>query len=120
MIEMIPALPENVIGFVAKGEVTEDDYRSVLEPAVEAALESHDKLRLLYVLGADFTGYSGGAAWEDGKLGLAHLTKWEKIAVVSDTDWVRHTVNVFGYLIPGKVKVFSLADEADASEWVTA
>lgn len=120
MIELIPALPEHVIGFVAKGEVTKADYEDVLEPAVEAALQSHDKLRLLYVLGADFTGYSGGAAWEDGKLGVAHLTRWEKIAVVSDQDWVRHTVGVFGYLIPGKVKVFSLADEADASEWVTA
>ncbi len=120
MIEMIPALPEHVIGFVAKGEVTKADYEDVLEPAVAEALQSHDKLRLLYVLGADFTGYSGGAAWEDGKLGLAHLTRWEKIAVVSDQDWVRHTVNVFGYLIPGKVKVFSLAEEADASEWVTA
>lgn len=120
MIEMIPGLPDHVIGFVAKGEVTAADYEEVLEPAIEDALARHDRLRLLYVLGADFTGYSGGAAWEDGKVGMAHLTKWEKIAVVSDKDWVRHTVNVVGYLIPGKVKVFSVAEEADASEWVTA
>jgi hypothetical protein len=72
------------------------------------------------VLGADFEGYSGGAAWEDGKLGMAHVTKWERIAVVTDEEWIRHSVNVFGYLIPGQVKVYSLADEAEASEWITS
>lgn len=119
-VEMIPALPDNVIGFVAKGEVHSDDYEKTIDPAIEEALTGHDKLRLLYVLGADFEGYSGGAAWEDGKLGMRHLTRWEKIAVVADQSWVRHTIDVFGYLMPGKVRTFSLAEEADASEWVTS
>lgn len=119
-VEMIPALPDNVIGFIAKGEIHGEDYEATIDPAIEDALAKHDKLRLLYVLGADFTGYSGGAAWEDGKLGMKHLTRWERIAVVSDHDWVRHTVDVFGYLIPGKVRTFPLAEEADASEWVTS
>ena len=34
--------------------------------------------------------------------------------------WVRHAVNLFGYLIPGEVKVYDLADEADASAWITS
>jgi hypothetical protein len=120
MFEMIPALPDNVVGVVAKGEVTREDYEQRLVPAVEEALAAHDKLRLLYVLGAEFTGFSGGAMWEDGKLGLGHLGSWERIAVVAQQAWVRHAINAFGYLIPGEVKVFDLADEADASAWVTA
>jgi hypothetical protein len=119
-VEMIPALPDHVIGFVAKGEVTEADYTERIEPAIDDALQRHDKVRLLYVLGADFTGFSGGASWEDGKLGMKHLTRWEKIAFVSDKDWMRHAVNAIGYLVPGKVRVFDVAHEADASEWVTA
>jgi hypothetical protein len=120
MLDMIPALPDNVLGFIAKGDVTADDYNDVLEPAIEEARKKHDKLRLLYVLGKDFTGYSGGAMWEDGKLGMSHLTGWEKVALVSDEPWIRHTVDVLGYLIPGKVRTFSVAEEADASEWVTS
>ena len=120
MFEMIPALPDNVIGFVVKGKVTSDDYEKVLTPAIESALENNEKIRLLYVLGADFTGFSGGAMWEDGQLGLEHITRWDRIALVSDKEWIRHAVNAFGYLIPGKVKVFDLDDEADASAWVTA
>lgn len=119
-VTMIPALPDNVVGFVASGELTADDYVSSIEPAVEAALADHDKVRLLYVLGPEFTGYSGGASWEDGKLGMRHLTRWEKIAFVSDKDWMRHAVNAMGYLLPGRVKVFSVDEEAEASEWVTA
>ena len=37
-----------------------DDYRNALVPAVEAAFQSRDKLRLLYVFD-DVTGFSGGA-----------------------------------------------------------
>lgn len=119
MIEMIPDLPDNVVGFVAKGEVTSTDYKDRLDPAIEAALKAHDKIRLLYVLGDDFTGYTGGAMWEDGVIGTRHAMRWERIAVVTGTDWVRHTVGVFGFLVPGMVKVFDLGEEAAARAWVT-
>jgi hypothetical protein len=119
-IEMIPALPDNVVGVIAKGKVQRSDYESTIDPAVEEAVSHFDKIRLLYVLGDDFEGFSAGAAWEDGELGIKHLTRFEKIAVVTDKDWIGHAVNLFGYLMPGKVKVFSVAEEADASEWVTA
>ncbi len=120
MIEPIPELPDNVIGFEAKGEVTKDDYVERLIPALNAALDKHDKVRLLYVLGADFTGYSGRAMWEDTKLGMEHLTKWERVAVVSDHTWIRHAVNVLGYLIPGEVKAFELGERSDANAWVSS
>ncbi len=118
-IEMIPDLPEHVVGFVARGEVTKEDYTEVLEPAITDALGSTDKINLLYVLGGEFTGYSGGAMWEDGKVGTRYLSHWERIAVVSDTKWVRDTVGVFGHLLPGRIKVFSLDEEPAARTWVS-
>jgi hypothetical protein len=84
MLERIPDLPDTVLGFKASGELTSDDYRDVLVPAVEAALQGQEKLRLLYVLGDEVTGFSAGAAWQDTKVGMGHITKWEKIAVVTD------------------------------------
>ena len=120
MFELIPALPDDVIGIVAKGEVRQEDYEDVLVPAVEAALAAHDSVKLLYVLGPDFTGFSGGAMWEDGKLGMGHLTKWSKIALVTDHEGMLHAVGAFGYVIPGKVKTFPYAEEAEASAWITA
>jgi SpoIIAA-like len=118
MLETIPGLPENVLGFVAKGELTSDDYRRVLVPAVDDALERHEKLRLLYVLGEEFDGLDAGAAWEDLKVGFSHVTRWEKIALVTDRDWIRHSIDIFGYLMPGEVKGFTVADEPAARAWL--
>ena len=120
MLERITDLPDTVLGFKASGELTADDYRDVLVPAVEATLAKHEKVRLLYVLGDEVTGFSAGAAWEDTKVGLGHVTKWEKVAVVSDKEWLRHSVNIFGYLIPGEIKAYSVAEEGAARAWITS
>jgi hypothetical protein len=92
----------------------------VLVPAAEAALQNRDKLRLLYLLGDDVTGFSAGAAWQDAKVGMEHVTRWEKITVVTDKDWIRHFVNIFGYLIPGQIKAYPAGKEPDARAWVAS
>ena len=119
MLEKISDVPDSVLGFRASGELTSEDYRDVLVPAVAAALRSRDKLRLLYLLGDDVTGFSAGAAWQDTKVGLEHVTRWEKVAVVTDKDFIRHSANIFGYLIPGEIKAFTAAEEAGARAWIT-
>jgi hypothetical protein len=118
LLERITDLPDSVLGFKASGELTGDDYRSVLVPAMEEMLGRQEKLRLFYVLGDDVTGFSAGAAWQDTKVGMAHITKWEKVAVVSDKEWLRHSVNISGYLIPGEIKAYSIAEEGDARAWI--
>ena len=117
MIRPIDGLPDNVIGFEAVGEVRAVDCKTILDPAVDAALENHDKIRLLYVLGDDFDGYSGGAMWEDTKVGVSHLSKWEKIAIVTDHKAYQDGKKAFGWMIPGEVKVFAVADLTSAEAW---
>ncbi len=85
-----------MLGFRASGELTSDDYQNVLVAAVEAALQNRDKLRLLYLLGNDVTGFSAGAAWQGTKVGMAHATRWQKIAVVTDKEWLRHSPYLCG------------------------
>jgi hypothetical protein len=120
MLETIAGLPGNVIAFAARGRVTKRDYDEVLTPAVEEALKHYPKVRCYYELGAGFSGMDAGAAWEDFKLGIGHLTRWEKVAVVTDVDWIRHTVNAFRFLLPGEIKVFSNSQAAEARAWVAA
>lgn len=120
MIEIIPDLPDNVLGFTAKGEVTAEDYESVLIPAVETKLKQHDKIRLLYHIGPDFTGFSAHAMWDDAKVGLHHMTAWEKIALVTDVKWMRGSVKIFGFAMHGHLKVFSNNQLSEAKEWLKA
>ena len=98
MIEMIDVPGDDTIGFAAKGEVSGSDYETVLVPAIEQALQEHDKINLLYVLGDDFTGYELAAMWDDTKVGMSHLFSWRRIAMVTDHDGYRRMVQGFGFL----------------------
>jgi hypothetical protein len=119
MLKLIDGLPDNVIGVRAIGEVEDDDYEEVLVPAIEDRLSRHDKVRLLYVLGDEFTGYEGDAMWEDVKLGLKTFNSYDRLAIVTDATWVRRSVKAFGWLIPGEVQVFHSESLDDAKGWIT-
>jgi hypothetical protein len=107
MITLIPDLPARTLGFQATGPVAADDYTTLLIPAVEAALPQHPKLRFLYCLGEDFQGFEPVALWQDARVGLAHLGAWERIAVVTDAEWLRAAMGIFSFLLPGSVRLFA-------------
>jgi hypothetical protein len=120
MIEQLTDLPDNVLGFVCKGRVTKTDYDAVLVPAVINALKSHDKVRLYYETAADFAGIDPGAMWEDFKVGMEHLTRWERVAVVTDVEWIKQTLRFFSFLMPGAMKSFPVSEAAEARAWIIA
>lgn len=120
MLALIEDLPTNVVGFRASGHVEAADYQEVLDPAIEQALDEHDKVRFLYVLGSDFEGYSPGAMWEDTKVGVDHWTHWEKIGLVTDNDAYHHAVKAVAWMIPGEVRLFPLDDLDAATQWITS
>ena len=118
MIELLRDVPDNVVAVVCKGRVTKADYDTVLVPAVDEALEKHGKLRLYYETASDFGGIDPGAVWEDFKTGMEHLTRWERIAVVTDVDWIRHTMQFFSFMMPGEMQTFPLAQAEQARMWI--
>lgn len=118
MIENIEGFPDNVIALIAKGQVTKKDYEQLVIPKVATALKRHDKIRLYYELGSQFSGIDAGAAWEDLKVGVEHLTRWERMAVVTDVDWIRHMINAFRFLMPGQMRVFATAQTSEARAWI--
>jgi stage II sporulation SpoAA-like protein len=117
MIRIIEGMPAGTIGVEAVGKVTEDDYRDVLAPALQGALERGD-VRLMYVLGKDFDSYAFSGMWADTKLWAGHLRSWNRVAIVTDAEWIDNAVKVFGWLMPGRVKVFETDDADDAKKWL--
>jgi hypothetical protein len=118
MIALEQGFPDNVIAVDCKGRVTRSDYERVLIPAVEAALKKHDKLRLYYHVGSGFEGIDPGAVFEDMKVGFSHLTRWERIAIVTDVEWIRLAIRAFAFLMPGAVKFFDIAEDKSARDWI--
>lgn len=119
MLSVLEGLPDHVLGVRAVGEVTGEDYQAVLIPQIEDRLSRHQRIRLIYILGEDFERFSAAAAWEDTKIGMRHLPHFERIAVVSDIDWVRRMVKAIGFAVPGDVKVFSSAGLGEAMSWIS-
>jgi hypothetical protein len=119
MLERISDLPEHVLGVTAHGEVSAEDYRNVLVPAVEASLAKQRRVRLLYVLAGDFKGFTAGATWEDAKVGMKHLTAFQRAAVVTNVEKIRGVVKAVGFALPGEVRVYSLEELAAARAWVS-
>ena len=117
MIRILRDLPDNVLGIEAIGKVTDDDYENILAPAIQNMRSRDKEIRIVYVLGKEFDGWTTGAAWEDTKLGLSEFRAWQKIAIVSDKDWVRHTVKAIGWMMPGDVRALDLDDLAAAKQW---
>lgn len=120
MMNLLANLSDNVVGIRASGEVDAKDYETVLMPAIESALKKHDRIRLLYQLTPEFTGFTTGAMWDDSKLGFSHWNSWEKIAVVTDVRWVAHATRMFAFAIPGSIRVFSNKEQTEAERWIVA
>jgi hypothetical protein len=119
MLEIMQS-PPNVLAIKVAGKLQKSDYTDVLQPAVKKMLDEHGELRAAIVVGDEFDGLSAGAFWEDMRLGFEHVTKWEKCGVVTNKDWVRHGVAIFGWMIPGDVKVFDIDKVDDGIAWAAA
>jgi hypothetical protein len=121
MLEPLTGLPDGVIGFEAKGEIEADDYTQVLLPAIQQVLDQDDNrgIRIVLVF-PSFDGVSAGGTWQDLKMGIEHFTKWKKIALVTDVEWMAHLTTLFGWMTPGQMKRFPLAERDAAVAWAAA
>ena len=120
MIEIMQGLPDNVIGINASGNVSKDDYQNVLIPALKEAIEKHDKIKIYYQFGENFIGMDFGAMWEDMWFGLGNINHWERIAVVTNVEWIKNSIGIFRFIVPCPIKVFTNTESTAALSWINA
>ena len=117
MISLIPNLPSSMVGFRATGNVTEDDFKNVVMPAVQNAIDVNGELNYLLVLDTSLKDFSVGAWMQDAVLGAKHLLKWNRAAIVSDVKAIKKFTDLFSYAVPGEFRGFSHAELQDAIAW---
>lgn len=118
MLTTIDGFADGIVAVRGTGLVTADDYRTVLTPAITRATADGRKARLLLEFGEGFEGYDTSAILSDSALGIGHLGSFERIAVVTDADWLRRAIHLFGGLIPGDVRLFAAQDGSLAEDWI--
>ncbi|MCF7832466.1 MAG: STAS/SEC14 domain-containing protein [Candidatus Marinimicrobia bacterium] len=119
MIELMKGLPDNVLGLNAIGELTAEDYKTVVMPAVAEKVGLYKKIRLIYVIGKEYKNFSIGAMFDDMKTGFSHLAIWEKVAIVTNIKWIVDGVRLWGFTVHGHFKVFSTDQIGQAREWIS-
>jgi len=119
MIQHLKDLPSNIVGFKAKGEITEKDFTETVMPNVKALIDRTDRLNYLLVLETSLKNFTLGAWMKDAVMGIKHLTKWKRAAIVSDVKAIRDFTNFFSYLMPGEFKGFENKNLKQAIDWVS-
>ena len=119
MIQHLKDLPSNIVGFKASGEITEKDFTETVMPKVKTLIDKIDKLNYLLVLETSVNNFTIGAWMKDTMMGIKHLTKWNKAAIVSDVEAIRNFTNFFSYLMPGEFKGFEHKELQQAIDWVS-
>ena len=120
MLRQITDLPAGTIGFEAFGDVDDDDWEDTVEPVLRQEIAAGRKLRLLYLLGPATREVEGDAVKADTAFRARHASSFDRVAVVSDEDWVRPALRALSFLLPGKAKGFPVRDLAEAKVWLAA
>jgi hypothetical protein len=118
MLRRMTDMPAGTIGFEAIGEVEDDDWEEAVEPVLRREVADGHKVRLLYLLGAQAREVERDAMTADTEFRARHAMSFDRVAVVSDEDWMRPAVRALSYLLPGKAKAFRVADLPAAKAWL--
>lgn len=119
MIEVLDTVPENVAGFRGTGEITEDDYRNVMVPKVNELARNTNRLNFLFLIDTELREFTAGAWLQDALLGLKHMTKWNRGAIVTDNEMAVKFTDAFSLAVPGEFKGFSKSEYHKAVNWVS-
>jgi hypothetical protein len=119
MLEVLSDMPEGVTGIRVSGRLRGDDLRE-FKPTMEE-LGNTGEIRIVEVIAPDYEGFGPGGLFEDLKVGFGalfrHHSAFKRIAVVSDKEWVAHTLHALAWMIPGELAFFGLDELERAKEW---
>lgn len=119
MLKIIENLPAHVVGVEASNEVTADDLKNTLHPALDESVKSFGEIHYILVLHTEVKNWTSGAWLQDMWAGMKNFTKWKKIAVVTDEEVVEKFTDIFSFVTPGEAKGFKLSELDLAKEWVS-
>jgi hypothetical protein len=53
------------------------------------------------------------------KMGMKHLSAWDRIALVSDHEMINTFAKFFGHMLSCELRIFKNAGMAEAKKWIT-
>jgi hypothetical protein len=108
-----------VTGIRVSGRLRGDDLRK-FKPVMEKLMNAGE-IRIVEVIASDYDGFGPGGLVEDLKVGFGalfqHHSAFKRIAVVTDKQWVAHTLHALAWMVPGEFALFGLDELERAKVW---
>nr|WP_294924056.1 STAS/SEC14 domain-containing protein [uncultured Flavobacterium sp.] len=117
MIQILDA-PDNVVAFRAIGEITKEDYQTVIEPAVDKLVRHIDEINFLFLIDTEIENFTSAAWMQDALIGLKNLGKWNRTAIVTDSEKAISFTDKFSYMVPGEFRGYKKEAFNEALNWV--
>ena len=73
----------------------------------------------MLVIDTDLAKFSTGAWFQDAMLGVKTLTKWNRAAIVYDSETVQDFTEIFSKIMIGEFKGFDKKDYDKAVKWTS-
>ena len=119
MLQRMNDVPENMIGYRATGQITQDDFTLGVIPVIEKTIEKQGTLNYLLVLDPSVKSNCFTTWWQEALLSLKNLRDWHRVAVVTDSEEIKDFMYLFSLVTPGEFKGFSYDHLYTAIDWVS-
>lgn len=119
MIKQLKDTPNTMVGFRATKEVTKEHFDTVVLPAVAELVQRTDKLNYLLIVDTPLKNFTIGAWMKDAMLGLNNLNKWNRAAIVSDSENIRTFTDAVSKVVPGEFRGFEHSELEEAIKWTS-
>jgi len=120
MIKQETGMPQNIVAFRAWGEVTAQDFKEVVLPAIADLVSKIDEINFILILDTSPADFTIGAWLQDAWAGIRDLTKWNRAAIVTGNEMVEKITPVFSALMIGTFKTYSHTQMNEAINWVSS
>ena len=115
-LEAVELSPVPVITVVARGQLTHQDYLSLI-PQLQAAIDEQTSDRFRLVLDArELRGWEPRAAFDDLRQSIDHGLYVERVALITDARWLSLLSRLAGLMMPGQIRSFREREAGDV--WV--
>ena len=115
MISSQQVQDSNIAEVHVQGPIDAKDYEAML-PTIERMLRDYDQISLLVTV-ESLGGVTPKAVWEDMKM-AKYIDRFERMAVVTDKDWMENVTEVADVMPGLELHHFELGEREAALQWL--
>lgn len=105
-----------IVELTVEGQVTTADFDAMAQ-RLESFVKRHGSIRMLEVI-KDFRGIEPTLFWRDMSFAFRHMRSFSRVAVVTDTTWIKLWTTMVAPFMACEIEQFGLDEIDKARAWL--